>query len=285
MCENCKKTFGALDADILLNPQTMLFHCDTCGSEVTASEGGSMAGQMGSIQSRLIEQTNGILRLLKRLDSIELAPFDPIAYLKHQEAFELVSPTATTLEDIVSSAEDAGAADRARRGELKLAGVDATAAEGGAPEVEIVASAASRTASKHEMPIWHTHSTVTGTQVVPPPAGATERAAGSLTRSLSEEASEYLSAADVARYYERTSARDQTVREDQEAGGPSKKGRVTAGEPSDDAKSTTPAATVPLVAVGGVMKRLDQIGEEDKDAMTEEEYSAYYEAFMSHGQA
>ena len=134
-CPRCNRNYKPLDALKYVDPRGHLL-CETCSGELQSVDS-SMLSTGTLSQSRLIEQTDSILRLLKRLDDATLQPFDPEGYLKQRESFEIVERDAA----------------------LKMAGSDASRPL----QVEIISEKGKGLGN--EMPEWHSHSTITGKQV------------------------------------------------------------------------------------------------------------------------
>lgn len=202
-------------------------------------------------QSRLVEQTNYILRLLKKMDDMQIPRFNPVEYLKSKESVEISA----------SSVESTGEMLRAKSPELKVAGADSKSTE---IQVEILSGRASTSdRQKHEMPIWHTHSTVTGQAV--------REKSSSITISHGISSAKQEESIDYQKYYEAVPLQPVSV----------KRSKIEDAPLIESSESIIPSGTAPLVPVGGTLKSIHEITDEDKNNMTEEEYQKYYEVFMS----
>lgn len=249
-----------------MNSTTGVFECELCSSELQIQDSAVTGAAAGNAQARLNEQTIGIQRLFKKLEDCSIPKFDPVEYLRNCEAFELAHSPASSAEGL---------------GGLKLAGSDPVRSPAVSVQLEI-AGQEDKTRPSHEMPVWHTHSTITGCQVASdrPPLDATKLA----TRPLDNVDAASL---EYQRFYEASQ-------------------RALAGQPNAAAKRSRPeemlsvkdtevhdpslqepapaSAVEATVMVQGVPRPLEGITEEDKNNMTEEEYQQYYEAYMGQQQ-
>lgn len=267
-CERCRKTYTSLDAFSLVNLATGNFECELCGSELQVQDSTVTGVAAGNAQARLNEQTIRIQRLFKKLEETIIPPFDPIEYLKSREAFELAASPSSSAEEVAG---------------LRVAGSDPVKSPEASIQVEIASEGERERRGKpvYEMPVWHTHSTITGQQVKgeQPASGS---AMFSASTTLPHAKSVEVASLEYQRFYEasqsvlaasagslpnhhlaKRSKSEETV------------SRV-AGPGGDE-----PSSAELFVSVQGVAKRLEEITDDDKNNMTEEEYQKYYEAYMS----
>lgn len=191
-----------------------------------------------------MDQMNQLLRLLKKTDSLTIPIFDFNACLK-QKALQLLMA--------------AGASDGTEDGQAKKEAV------GTSVSVEIQDSDhVARTAVANELPVWHTHSTITGEKV---------RGADFPVLTIDEEnntsASEATAEA-LENYY--------AGLQHNGSGSPLK--RVKLDESSADEEAVE-VEDEPFVVVGGESVFLKDITDEHKGKMTAEEYAQYYEVFIA----
>lgn len=292
-CVTCKKQYGLLDVARLLNPLTQAFECEACHGELQSVDGGGAGGNSGGISSnssallatKLTEQTHEILRLLRRLEGITLPSFDPAEHLKHSEAFELFPESlAAASGQIEGSGEGAShglnGAERRNISEFEVELVDPLAKKPGTTVV-------------HELPSWHTHSTVTGMQVKPASSKDPRRTAGMTNTSSSSAVSTLPTAAppseanhlvDYQSYYEEHAKRTKTGTATEGAGAnivASTDSTATLSDITGDCKAEVGKSleAAIMVMVQGEAKDIHSITEEDKERMTEEEYINYYRAY------
>jgi hypothetical protein len=250
-CPRCNRNYKPLDALKYVDPSGHLL-CETCSGELQSVDS-SMLSTGTLSQSRLIEQTDGILRLLKRLDEVTLPPFDPEGYLKQRESFEIVEKEAA----------------------LKMAGSEASKPL----QVEIVSEKAKEL--KNEMPEWHSHSTITGKQVKSAyassllSAGAYAASAPSLTAAADAYVRSYEASASAGAG---AGAGAGTSINGSYDGLPEAK-RFRAEQESEIPAQMRKFQV--MVAVQGVLKNIHEITDADKDLMTEGEYIKYFEEFQS----
>lgn len=269
-CSYCKKTFSAFDVPSLVNPITFAFECETCRNELSSVDA-SMLSFGAQAQSRIMEQTNLILRLLKRLDTAYLPKFDPSEYLRTREAFKIVSPLESADEDTPSSASS----------KITVAG---SRPEPVFPKIQVEIADFAQKPTRHVMPEWHTHSTVTGLQSSHAPLRqAAPSTSEAHQRGGSEDAIRYIQ--HYESYHSSAVTRgesDKRPRSQEQEHDPSS-ALATKPESTATATATLTPNTNVQIAVQGVMKNILEITEHDKNAMTEEEYQRYYEEFVAMG--
>lgn len=295
-CVACKRQYGLLDVTRLLSPLTQAFECEICHGELQSVDGGVYGASSGGgggnsgssalLATKLTEQTHDILRLLRRLEGITLPPFDPVEHLKHSEAFDLFPESlAAASGHVGASGENVSISSHGS------AGVEASAI--GELEVELVDPLAKKPGSTivHELPSWHTHSTVTGMQVRPAsstdPRRTTNVTGSGVSPPTATMISEPGQLGDYQSYYEERAkrAKAESVTEGMDTTMATSPGIApsTLGDIADDDKvqaGTSPEAVI-MVMVQGEAKDIHSITEEDKDRMTEEEYINYYTAYES----
>ncbi|PJF16447.1 Transcription initiation factor IIE subunit alpha [Paramicrosporidium saccamoebae] len=293
-CVRCNRTYSVMDVGKLFNPTTNEFHCEVCSAELQSVDQSMLSADSGR-QSKLIEQTNHILRLLRRIDEVQIPRFDPIEYLKARDSIDLqVTSPKDSISDVLSTS--------GKSVELRVAGADAKEKE---LQVEILSTSVPESETRHEMPVWHTHSTVTGQQVKGSVVSIASPESISSTLAASKETMDYV------KYYEaaqmnpmslpKKSRTEMTVPESPKLvqTGTLKSSPtdakiamttdLTTNVPTDVTKDVTTDVTKdattslqsPMVSVQGVLKPLRNVTDDDKNNMTEEEYHKYYEAYMA----
>lgn len=245
-----------MDVSKLYNPSSNELECESCTAQLEPMEGTAQATSDSKAQIRLSEQTNPILRLLKRLDDVALLKFDPQEYLSNRENFELAPSTSLGNEN---------------GPELRMAGESNKKV--GELQVEIMPSGPNRII--HAMPVWHTHSTVTGEQVKEVKANIPVNQ--KTFKDLSEPVDDYV------KYYEKI---NNSTFAEQGSKRPKTKVDSTTIISNDlidgcGERTPSPSEEISTVKVKGVLKNIHDITDEDKNSMTEEEYQKYYEAFMA----
>lgn len=257
-CQQCKKTYGMLDVSRLVNLHTGLFECEVCGKELQAMDASLYSGS-STAHSRLIEQTNDILRLIKKLDSVELAKFNVEEHLRVADSFELAL-TGDDDEEISLACSSIARSSSSSSIELPIASSIKRPFE-----VEIRNEPVMTL--RNDLPQWHTHSTITGQQVDTPSVRQSKRSMHSIDKTIAGY--ETIDMSNVQYYEKAESSAAQNIKTEAEE---------QVYEIQDTTASLAPAITV---MVQGVAKDILTITDEDKECMNEEEYQKYYEVFMS----
>lgn len=286
-CDTCSRNYSPLDAAALVNPETFLFECEICqnplisiSSESSNLSQTSLAGEKVDLmlQSRMVEQTNAILRLLKKMDQVQLPTFDPEAFLASRSKYELgmslydVGSQSESLansasSDLQSSHFGNNEIEQVNNGLRSIVGDSPTQSE--RSEVEIVFQPEPTIALKNVLPSWHTHSSITGNAIHH--ASLAEKKPLNSTDSFSKR---LRSDADNHRDYLRS----------YESSGSTLTTTTTTASFTDSDKNTDLVDLAPetnevvLVVVAGVPKRIEDITDEDKERMNEDEYRLYYTA-------
>jgi transcription initiation factor TFIIE subunit alpha len=291
-CPRCNRTYSVMDVGKLFHPTTNELHCEVCSAELQSVDQ-SMLSTDSSRQSKLIEQTNHILRLLRRIDEFHIPRFDPIEYLKARDSIDLQVTSPKDSSSDVSSISG-------RSFELRVAGADAKEKE---LQVEILSTNIPEAETRNEMPVWHTHSTVTGQQIQGSIVSTASPESAASTLSASKETTDYV------KYYEamqmnpmsipkkpRTEALEsnESIKKSPQAEevpdnfpteetleGTPTEGMLEKSQKGKVSKDCQAEETTPMVSVQGVIKPLSTVTDDDKNNMTEEEYQKYYEAYSA----
>lgn len=273
ICAQCKTIFSSLDVSRLLNVRTGSFDCDICpDSELQAydpmvANSSSKASNVGphELHSRLMEQTRLIVELLKKADEISIPAFNPALWLDQN---------AAKYSMLVGDANDDDNGPQ-----LAIAGSNSSESLLNV-SVELADEESLRAATSsvsNPLPEWHMYSTITGEAI---------RHVGASETSGAVHAKEQLQGDvdvmedsgdkdDLVSYYNQMEA--EGVQIEAESDEPaSKQIKLAVSE-----TTSTTQSTAVLVTVAGVQIPLDQLTEDDKDRMTEEEYAQYYEIYMS----
>lgn len=283
ICVQCKTIFNSLDVSRLLNVRTGSFDCDVCPdselqaydpmnistSEVNLSTGTAKTiggADPHELHSRLMEQIRLIIELLKKADNITIPIFNPALWLElHGSKYSLLN----TDENDEDGPQLAIAGSNSGLSNLQQS-VSVELAEEGA------LNPASSSVS-NPLPEWHMYSTVTGEAirssniVVDDKSQADVLKRNNIETSIEIEANEVEDRNELLNYYTQM-----TAEEEQNSLSPSSKHSKLDLEIEVESKLNKFE-----VSIGGKLVPIDQITEEDKDRMTEEEYTKYYEVYMS----
>lgn len=267
-CPQCKRQYGPLDAASLINPITSLFECEVCKTEVVAMES-AFKGDTLRLQSRLVEQTNGILRILRKLEDVNIPSFDPESYLKDREAFELVENSDDELS-VISSRSSSKESVISTSFKDELGKVSSLNKSAELLEIELAPSSSVKAATSpsYSLPEWHTRSTITGEAFKSTVPASKSISSSNLSTIPSQEKETSAMANDFATNY--YASLPQLTEES------SQRKRSKALEKDEERK-----ANLVLINVAGQPKDIRKVTDEDKDLMTEEEYQKYYEAYTS----
>lgn len=246
-CPTCGKNYSALELQSLMNPQTMLFECEICNSEIEEhTEDPAKVQATQETLSQLMEQTAPLLRILKRTDSITIPHFDPMEHLRQKQAFESLSKA---IEGTEGTRDNLRSIDNPSSTSVSIhIQIEETDTE---PKI-------------HSLPSWYTHSTVTGEQIVASDSISSKNTPVSITIDsvINTETDS------IQQYYENLQSTSSLSR------------KRSADELIEDVPETLASDEV-VITVNGVEKRLTEVTDEDKASMTPDEYAQYYEAYMS----
>ena len=224
----CGRSYSLIDVHELFDPTSDSFKCKVCHSELKEAAPSQSSTSTSSSKHQLLalfnDQTGPIWALLRQIDKLTIPAFDPAANLRK------------LLKEEEPKEFQEAAKKKAAQEEL---------------EVEILAPVSSyEKIQAHELPSWHTHSTITGNIVQPTaPVFAPKVQKEIGVESIQEEDEE-----DVD---------------------------VIVDEPVVPECKTSPFVSQAMIMVQGRPKLLADVTEEDKSLMTEDEYIIYYEAYQS----
>lgn len=260
ICPICKMTYSSLDVSRLLNVRTGSFDCENCpDSELQSfdpmlqNSNNKTAAGPHELHSRLMEQTRLIVELLKKADDITIPAFIPSAWLEKY---------ASRYSMLAEGDEEGGP-------QLAIAGANSIEAQVNV-SVELSDEATLRAATgsvSTPLPEWHMYSTITG-EAIRVQSNSNNNAISGVNSNISKEIIIAITTDDqddIVSYYTQ-------MAEDE----PSPKSSKLHEEQSETVISTNL-----IVFVAGEPVPLDQLTEDHKDKMTEEEYSQYYEIYMS----
>ncbi|KAK4521201.1 uncharacterized protein ATC70_013146 [Mucor velutinosus] len=268
ICNNCEKQFTPLDVLSLVDMTDQLFHCDVCEHVLEENDNAENVKGSQQILTKLREQSQPIITLLKQTDSIVI----PSSYIyKHTGG----SRASKSDEYELAIAQDTGAGQGDIIVDLQM---DNEAARRAKMEE------AEQKRQQNALPVWHQQSTISGTSLV-----------GTGDRPVAEEQDEEDTFEDVgpaemdadtedyyAKYYESLS-HSNALEEDRDVFETVDTAQVETFEEQQPTNSGEEEfeedEDVPLVSVNGKMIPLNEVQEEDQRNMTTDEYKAYYEAW------
>jgi transcription initiation factor TFIIE subunit alpha len=249
VCTDCQKPFTLIEA------ASISFSCDHCSAmivEDTRKLGDSSLTD--EHRKRLNEQLEIIVQLLRKTEMIKLKAFHPSLIVKQlQNKAKQGSqprPFHSSIRD-VSNLEDEEIEGPDIRIQIQD---DANSKVAKMQEAE-------RKRQENALPVWHTHSTITGEQVSNFEAKKTHHTAAIDTAVVP-------SVDHVSNYYETLKKSEMihgTTAEDIEE--TSKKRKIDDVEPEEED---------PMVSVQGELVSVYEVTEEHKDKMTAAEYEAYF---------
>lgn len=278
ICTKCNTIFSSLDVSRLLNSRTGIFECDICPESelqsydpMVSSSGsaGSGGGGPHELHSRLMEQTRLIVELLKKADDLSIPAFNPAAWLEQNAAkYSLLVDSEGKGDDgpQLAIAGSNGSTDAPIKVSVELAEEDG---------ISVSSSVTAKT-----LPEWHMFSTVTGEAIRSSTVtNAVKDNLSNNTVNVIDSDTEAEDQDDIVNYYSQIATSTNTSEETQK----SENLELDSAEqpPSKQPKLSEPVNNIKTVLVAGRPVPLDQITEDDKDKMNEEEYAQYYEIYMS----
>ncbi|KAI8382984.1 hypothetical protein BD560DRAFT_385717 [Blakeslea trispora] len=269
VCQNCEKQFSPLDVLSLVDMTDQLFHCDQCEHILVENDNAENVKGSQQTLTRLREQSQPIITLLKQTDSIVI----PSTYIyKHAPGSRANGGSRDDFE--LAVAQDTGAGQGDIIVDLQM---DNEAARRAKMEE------AEQKRQQNALPVWHQQSTISGTSLVN--MGDT---AHTTEDHEEEDAFEEIRPMEMdadtedyyAKYYESLSYNnDNSVEEETttEFNEPVETFEETNHQ--SDVEEFEEDEDIPLVSVNGKMIPLNEVQEEDQRNMTTDEYKAYYEAW------
>ncbi|RKP10921.1 hypothetical protein THASP1DRAFT_21421 [Thamnocephalis sphaerospora] len=152
ICPTCTRVFDALDACKNVDPMTCQFMCDQCSVPLVENDNSERLRAANDTLARLTEQTQPLIDLLKQTDMMVLPAFTP----EMEQRVTRLAEEAEMRESGVERDELAYAKDQDGEQNEEIVVVfqdDNSRAK--AAEME-------KKRLQNALPVWHTHSTVTG---------------------------------------------------------------------------------------------------------------------------
>ncbi|KAG2208966.1 hypothetical protein INT47_011106 [Mucor saturninus] len=281
VCPNCEKQFSPLDVLSMVDMSDQLFHCDMCENILEENDNAENVKGSQQILTRLREQSQPIITLLKQTDSIVI----PTSYIyKHAPGSRNSGNNNDEYE--LAVAQDTGAGQGDIIVDLQM---DNEAARRAKQEE------AEQKRAQNALPVWHQRSTISDTILV----GTGDRPAEEKdqdeddtfedvgTNGMDADTEDY-----YAKYYESLSNNAAVPTNDDidddsemfevvgtEQNGIHEPTINTFEETADSAEDFEEDEDIPLVSVNGKMIPLNEVQEEDQRNMSTDEYKAYYEAW------
>ncbi|ORY21847.1 hypothetical protein BCR39DRAFT_552714 [Naematelia encephala] len=270
-CPNCGRKYDPLDLNHLFDPVTSSFTCETCAHELvehdpsldTDGPGGSSGGGQDRMQ-RFNVATAPIRDALKAVEGVQLPSINMIAWVAMN----------VKVDSVLQSEEDGQRANGGKKFQVVLGGEE----EKERIERERLAEAQR---VQNALPVWHTHSTVTGSATS---LGIEGQRRAALAADGGRRQSKDGKAVDddvLEEHYaqlggdgiEQDKEEDVVVKLETETEIIS---TMNGHVPDGDGNGNVGGGIV--INVAGVPKPIDDITEDDQEMMTPEEYTAYFEA-------
>ncbi|CAO3670432.1 unnamed protein product [Rhizopus stolonifer] len=272
VCSNCTKTFTPLDVLSLVDMTDQLFHCDQCEMVLDENDNAENVKESQVILTKLREQSQPIITLLKQTDSIVI----PSSYIYKNVPGSRTNGNRTD-EYELAVARDTGAGQGDIIVDLQMDNEAARRAK---------LEEAEQKRQQNALPVWHQKSTISDTVLVGPMDRQDEKEEQD-DEDAFEEIGPTNTDADTedyyARYYENlsntaTGQLDEKMNEDQEMFEAVSTNETLGLNGSSEAEEVF-EEDIPLVFVNGISIPLNEVTEEDQSSMTTDEYKAYYEAW------
>lgn len=272
VCSNCTKTFTPLDVLSLVDMTDQLFHCDQCEMVLDENDNAENVKESQVILTKLREQSQPIITLLKQTDSIVI----PSSYIYKNVPGSRTNGNRTD-EYELAVARDTGAGQGDIIVDLQMDNEAARRAK---------LEEAEQKRQQNALPVWHQKSTISDTVLVGPADRQDEKEEQD-DEDAFEEISPTNADADTedyyARYYENlsntaTGQPNENMNEDQEMLEAVNTNETFGLNGNSEAEEVF-EEDIPLVFVNGKSIPLNEVTEEDQSNMTTDEYKAYYEAW------
>ncbi|KAI9475615.1 MAG: hypothetical protein EXX96DRAFT_486982 [Benjaminiella poitrasii] len=280
VCPNCEKSFSPLDVLSLVDMTDQLFHCDVCEHVLEENDNAENVKGSQQILTKLREQSQPIISLLKQTDSIVI----PSSYI-YRAGPNSRSGGSKHDEYELAIAQDTGAGQGDIIVDLQM---DNEAARRQKMEE------AEQKRQQNALPVWHQKSTISGTNLV----GTNEGNVDVNEHQEDEDTFEEIGPTEVdadtedyyAKYYESLNAQSameeegennegfETVDTFEEANNYNDEEQQEEFEEDEDIPLVS-GKFKPAFVFNGKMIPLNEVQEEDQRNMTTEEYKAYYEAW------
>lgn len=257
LCPNCQRQYDPLEIAHTFDPSTNAFLCEVCSTELVeddpALHGDDTGGQ--DRMQRFNVATAPIRDALKSIEGARLPTINIVAWIAQNVTTEAIPDAAAASADgrkfdVVMGAED----DTAAREKL-----------------------AEEQRAQNALPVWYTHSTITGDTTALGNKDAADKAkllaAGGRVAGAKEGQDEDDA---LAAHYANMDDDDEEELEEADMGDGGAAATPTPVQTAED----TPVPAV-MVMVAGVAKALAEVTDADEGVMTEEEYEAYFEAISA----
>jgi transcription initiation factor TFIIE subunit alpha len=107
ICPKCEHSYNALDAMTLLNPSTLLFHCEFCNSVLEQRDNSQKISSSRQMHGKLMEQLTPILKLLKETDNFVIPTHKKPPHVARNSKGVPIVPSGSTAETHLSKTGDA----------------------------------------------------------------------------------------------------------------------------------------------------------------------------------
>ncbi|KAF3938217.1 hypothetical protein ABW19_dt0204033 [Dactylella cylindrospora] len=155
-CPRCRRRFTPLDVLPLINPETGMFDCDNCGTQLVDDDDSAEILESQERLGRLMQQMDKIIRMLRQIDELVVPANDfndaiAVAVPVNRERSHASALSVPTTGAIVQSASGPTMEVKFTSDEKKTQAELAAEREKKAAQAE-----------QNALPVWHTQSTVSG---------------------------------------------------------------------------------------------------------------------------
>lgn len=201
-CISCHRGFGIMEISKMQNKRTGTIQCPNCSGDIEEATliQNSMENQNLMTVDKMMDELDPLQRLLQNLENVKLAPFSPIEWLKQRENLEIHSSvSSSSLDSPVSETQGKGGIALSQSEEsvsILSEGVGGGSGmmggmkglEGGIISIQSLSTSSSISSQsiniemadesktvdgegergkkkEPEMPIWYSHSTITGERI------------------------------------------------------------------------------------------------------------------------
>lgn len=241
-CGACERIYSILEVQSMRDKETWLFRCERCTTELVEYTDDRLKDGPQLVHKRFMDQCSGLISLLKKSENVSVPHFDVSAWIDQNR-------NSPSLDITAQEADNSSGFESANSSSASVQ-VQEPAAEA---EIDFHQDHGNEQVQKQKsansLPVWHTHSTVTGEVII------AERKS-----HLAKEAVDASAGAEYENFI-RNSA--------------------TCLLQSSSQNEALVAKSDATVMVAGVPKPVSEITEEDKEQMTAEEYDVYYKCAMA----
>ena len=265
-CRNCNKIYNSLEVQSMLDQTNFSFRCETCKGELEEHRNERMRNGPQEAHTRLMEQCSLLIELLRKTENIVFPHFDVIRWIESNPdslSIQMPSSLQSSASDQAVSSKGGLSENADQKEDLKI---DIDIRTDDRPSKSV----AKEPSFDNSLPLWHRQSTVATSTA----NKSFDNKEPSIDIPVPRDTQPpVIIAQKYSQIHNATIATNFVPSEISQ----------TANQSSSLQKEVTKQIQEEddiMIGVCGVPKPFSQITEDDKNRMTEEEYSKYYQIFM-----